>query len=53
MVNFVDGENSVAAGEKKEELVLPVFATDLAPNVWAGFDSTCEFILQSHATLTA
>jgi hypothetical protein len=33
MVNSVDGENSVAAGEKKEELVPPVFAADLAPNV--------------------
>jgi hypothetical protein len=52
MVNSVDGKNSVAAGEKKEELAPPVFAADLAPNVRAGFDSTCEFILQSHATLT-
>ena len=49
------GENSVAAeGEPKEpELVPPVFAEDLAPNVKAGFDSTCEFIKQSHAALSA
>jgi hypothetical protein len=53
MMNSVDGENSVAAGEKKVELVPPVFAADLAPNVWAGFDSTCDFILRSHAALTA
>jgi hypothetical protein len=53
MVNSVDGENSVAAREKKEELVPPVFAADLAPNVRAGFDSTCDFILRSHAALTA
>jgi hypothetical protein len=44
MVNSVDGENSVATGEKKEELVPPVFAADLAPNVRAGFDSTCVYI---------
>jgi hypothetical protein len=53
MVNSVDGENSVAAGEKKEELVPPVFAADLAPNVRAGFDSMCDFILRSHAALTS
>jgi hypothetical protein len=53
MMNSVDGENSVAAGEKKVELVPPVFAADLAPNIWAGFDSTCDFILRSHAALTA
>jgi hypothetical protein len=53
MVNSIDGENSIAAREKKEELVPPVFAADLAPNVWAGFDSTCDFILRSHAALTA
>jgi hypothetical protein len=35
MVNSIEGENSVAAGEKKKELVPPVFATDLAPNVRA------------------
>jgi hypothetical protein len=35
------------------ELVPPVFAEDLAPNVRAGFDSMCDFILQSHVTLTA
>jgi hypothetical protein len=51
MVNSVDGENSIAAGEKKEELVPPVFAADLAPNVRAGFDSMCDFILRSHAAL--
>jgi hypothetical protein len=49
MVKSVEGDNSVAAGEKKEELVPPVFATDLAPNVRAGFDSTCDFIMRSHA----
>jgi hypothetical protein len=53
MVQSVEGNNSVADGEKKEELVPPVFAADLAPNVWAGFDSTCDFILRSHAALTA
>jgi hypothetical protein len=53
MVNSIEGENSVAAGEKKEELVPPVFAADLAPNVRAGFDSTCDFILRSNAALTA
>jgi hypothetical protein len=53
MVNSVEGENSVAAREKKKELVPPVFATDLAPNVRAGFDSTCDFIMRSHAALTA
>jgi hypothetical protein len=52
MVNSIEGENSVAAGEKKEELVPPIFAADLAPNVQAGFDSTCDFILRSHAALT-
>ena len=52
MANSVDGSNSVAAGEKKADLVLPVFAEDLAPNVRAGFDSTCDLILRSHATLT-
>jgi hypothetical protein len=41
MVNSVEGENSVATGEKKEELVPPVFAADLAPNIHAGFDNTC------------
>jgi hypothetical protein len=45
MVNSVEGENSIAAGEKKEELVLPIFAADLASNIQAGFDSTCDFIL--------
>ena len=38
------GDNSVAdGGEPKEpfELELPNFAEDLAPNVKAGFDSTC------------
>jgi hypothetical protein len=53
MVNSIEGENSIAAGEKKEELVPPIFAADLAPNIRAGFDSTCDFILRSHATLTA
>jgi hypothetical protein len=52
MVNSVDRENSVAAGEKKEELVPLVFAADLAPNVRAGFDSMCDFIFRSHAALT-
>jgi hypothetical protein len=49
---YVEGDNSVA-DEKIEELVPPIFVADLAPNVWAGFDSTCEFILWSHAALTA
>jgi hypothetical protein len=44
MVNSIDGENSVATGEKKEELVPPVFAADLAPNVRASFDNTCVYI---------
>jgi hypothetical protein len=44
MVNSNNGENSVAAGEKKEELVPPIFAADLAPNVHAGFDNTCVYI---------
>jgi hypothetical protein len=51
MVNSVEGDNSVAAGEKEEELVPPVFPADLAPNVRAGFDSTCGFIMRSHAAL--
>jgi hypothetical protein len=53
MVNSANSEILVAAGEKKEELVPPVFAADLAPNVRAGFDSTCDFIMRSHAALTA
>ena len=53
MVNSVQGDNSEAAGEKKEELVLPVFDPELAPNVRAGFDSTCALILQSHKALSA
>jgi hypothetical protein len=44
MVNSANGENSVPAGEKKEELVPPVFAADLAPNVRASFDNTCVYI---------
>jgi hypothetical protein len=51
MVKSVEGDNSVADGEMIEELVPPIFATDLAPNVRAGFDSTCDFILRSHAAL--
>jgi hypothetical protein len=51
MVKSVEGDNSVADGEKIEELVPPSCATDLAPNVQAGFDSTCDFILRSHAAL--
>jgi hypothetical protein len=53
MVKSVEGDNSAAEGEKTKELVPPVFAADLAPNVWAGFDSTCDFILPSRAALTA
>jgi hypothetical protein len=53
MVNSIEGETSVAVGEKKEELVLPIFAVDLAPNVRAGFDSMCNFILRSQAALTS
>jgi hypothetical protein len=53
MVNSLQGDNSVAAGEKKEELVLAVFAEDLASNVRAGFDNTCALILQSYAALMA
>jgi hypothetical protein len=37
--------------EKIEDLVTPIFAADLAPNVRAGVDSTCDFILHSHAAL--
>jgi hypothetical protein len=48
-----EGENSVAAGGELKDLVPPTFAEDLAPNVKAGFESTCEFILRSHAALTA
>jgi hypothetical protein len=33
MVKSVEGDNSVADGEKIEELVPPLFAADLAPNV--------------------
>jgi hypothetical protein len=44
MVNSVEGENSIAAGEKKNELVPPIFAADLAPIVRAGFDNTCVYI---------
>ena len=50
MANSVDGANSVAAGEKKEDLVLPVFAEDLAPIVRAGFDSMCAYSLESRRT---
>jgi hypothetical protein len=53
LVQSVEGNNSVADGEKIEELVPPIFTTDLAPNVWVGFDSTCDFIMRSHAALTA
>jgi hypothetical protein len=52
MVNSVHGDNSVAVGEKNTELEPPVFAEDLAPNIRAGFDSTCDYIRRSHATLT-
>jgi hypothetical protein len=52
MVNSANGENSVAAAEEPKKLVPPSFASDLAPNVRAGFDSTCNFILRSHAALT-
>jgi hypothetical protein len=52
MVNSANGKNSVAAAEESKELVPPIFASDLAPNVWAGFDSTCDFIMRSHAALT-
>jgi hypothetical protein len=53
MVNSVEGDNSVPAGDIPMELVPPVFTEDLAPNIRAGFDSTCDFILWSHAALTA
>jgi hypothetical protein len=53
MLNLANGENSVAAGEELKELVPPTFAKDLAPTVRAGFDSTGDFILRSHAALTA
>jgi hypothetical protein len=33
MVKSVEGDNSVADGEKIEELVPPIFAADLAPNI--------------------
>jgi hypothetical protein len=44
MVKSVEEDNSVADGEKIKELVPPIFTTDLAPNVRAGFDSTCDYI---------
>jgi hypothetical protein len=47
MVNSKSGENSMAAEEKKAELVPPVFAADLAPNVHAGFDNTYVYIKDS------
>jgi hypothetical protein len=53
MVKSIEGDNSVADGEKIEELVPPIFAANLAPNIQAGFDSMCDFIIQSHAALTA
>jgi hypothetical protein len=53
MVNSVEGDNSVPAGDIPMELVPPVFAEDLAPNIRASFDSTCDFIFRSHAALTA
>jgi hypothetical protein len=43
MVNSKLGKNSMAAEEKKAELVPPIFAADLAPNVRAGFDNTCVY----------
>jgi hypothetical protein len=51
MVNY--GENLVATGEEPKELMSSTFAANLAPNVRVGFDSTCDFILWSHAALTA
>lgn len=42
----------MAAADEPRELAPPVFAEDLAPNVRAGFDSTCDFIRRSHAALT-
>ena len=53
MVNSIDGENSEVHGDQQEELVAPVFAEDLAPNVRAGFDNTCDYIRRSHAALSA
>jgi hypothetical protein len=43
-VNSANGENLVAAGEKKDQLVPPIFAADLASNVGASFDNTCVYI---------
>jgi hypothetical protein len=48
-----NGKNSLAAGEEPKQLVPPTFAKDLDPNVRAGFNSTCDYIRQSHAALTA
>jgi hypothetical protein len=53
MVRLANGDNSVAEGEKTDELVPPIFAADLASNIRAGFDSTCDFILRSHTAFTA
>ena len=53
MVNSIDGENSEVHGDQQEELVAPEFAEDLAPNVRAGFDNTCDYIRRSHAALSA
>ena len=52
MVTLTTGENSVAAAAKPKELTPPVFAEDLAPNVRAGFDSTCDYIRRSHTALS-
>ena len=49
------GENSVAAGgapKELEELAPPTFAEDWEPNVKAGFENTCDFILWSHVALS-
>jgi hypothetical protein len=44
MVNSKWGKNSMAAEEKTAELVPPIFAADLAPNVRASFDNICVYI---------
>jgi hypothetical protein len=50
MVNAIEGDNSVAARQEPKELMPLTFAEDLAPNVWAGFNSRCDYIHKSHVS---
>jgi hypothetical protein len=52
MVNSINGENSVAAGENKDKLVLHVFAEDLATNItpYAYSHNIVERYERSYAT---